>query len=348
MALGDIHRLLLHVRLHSGIRGYFLSIFFFVWGCYAYAQHPFALNNYVLSGQAQGTTYQIKYYAQEEIPKQDIDSILRVIDLSMSLYKMNSAICRFNDPAVSSIVMDDHMKNVIQASQKTYKATGGYFDITVYPLVKLWGFGAEGPRQAPNRHEIDSVRSIIGMKKLRVKGNRLIKRDKHVSIDLNGIAQGYSVDVLAAYLTHRGVNHFLVELGGEIRSNGSKPNGPFVVEIYRPENVGRGDAHKVRLENKAITSSGTYERQRHIDGRIVSHHMNPLTGQPLESSIVSATVIANTAMEADALDNYFMSMTPQDAIKFANKRKDIEVYIVYFEDNTFKELQSSGFNNYIY
>lgn len=343
MALLNIHRLLLCFSRYAYIRGYFFSIIFFAWGCCVYAQHP-----YVLSGKAQGTTYQIKYYADKEVPKSEIDSILRVIDRSMSLYDVSSTICQFNNPRTSQVIMDRHMKKVIGASMKTFKETSGYFDITVYPLVKLWGFGADGPRAAPSTREVDSVRQIIGMHKLRVKGNRLMKLEPNVSIDLNGIAQGYSVDVLAEHLTSKGVKNFLVELGGEIRSLGQKPNGAFVVEIYRPDGIGSGQPLKVRLSNNAITSSGTYERQRNIGGKMISHHMNPLTGHPLESTIVSTTVIAKTAMEADALDNYFMSMSPFEAIEFANKRKGIEVYVVYFDGNTFKELQSSGFNNYIY
>lgn len=338
-----IHGLLLQVAMFLYVRGYSFFVFFSILLSYAYAQQ-----SYTLSGRAQGTTYQIKYYADEKIAKHEIDSVLKVIDQSMSLYDPNSTICKFNNPQVTTVVMDDHMANVIQASWKTYKETRGYFDITVYPLVKLWGFGAEGPQDMPRPEQVDSVRRIIGMKKLRVKGNRLTKRVPNVSIDLNGIAQGYSVDVLASYLMDRGVQRFLIELGGEIRALGNKPDGPFVVEIYRPVAIGKGQVLKVKMENNAITSSGVYEQQRNVGGKTISHHMNPLTGKPLESSIVSTTVIAKTAMEADALDNYFMSMNPEEAIRYANKRKDTEVYIVYFEDNTFKELQSSGFNNYIY
>ncbi|TDQ78183.1 thiamine biosynthesis lipoprotein [Sphingobacterium yanglingense] len=344
MVLLNIHRLLLCFSTYDYVRGYFFSIIFFALGCCAYGQHPYAL-----SGKAQGTTYQIKYYSdKEKVLKSEVDSVLGVIDRSMSLYDMSSTICQFNNPDTSQVIMDRHMKKVIDASMKTYKETSGYFDITVYPLVKLWGFGASGARTVPSLREVDSVKQIIGMNKLRIKGNCLMKLERNVSIDLNGIAQGYSVDVLAEHLKSRGVKNFLVELGGEIRSVGSKPDGPFVVELYRPTHIAKGEMLRVKMSNNAITSSGVYEQQRKVNGKMISHHMNPLTGQPLQSSIVSATVIAKTAMEADALDNYFMSLTPKEAIRFANKRKGIEVYIVYFEDNTFKELQSSGFNSYIY
>lgn len=329
--------------MHNHYRGYVLFFLCCIWGCCVYAQQP-----HVISGRTQGTTYTIKYYADVVIGKDEVDSVLKVIDNSMSLYQPNTLIVKFNDPKTKAITMDVHMKNVVKASIATHKLTRGYFDITVYPLVKLWGFGADGPRAVPTQQEIDSVRHIIGMKQLRVKGDRLIKRKPNVSIDLNGIAQGYSVDVLTAHLKKRGLTDFLVEIGGEIRVEGKKPTGPFTIELYRPDNIAKGEVLKVRLHNNAITSSGTYERQRNVAGRLISHHMDPITGQPLKSNIVSATVIAKTAMDADALDNYFMRMTPDEAMKFANKLKDVDVYIIYFEDNIFKELQSSGFNNYIY
>ncbi|WP_081643178.1 FAD:protein FMN transferase [Sphingobacterium paucimobilis] len=345
MFTSAIHRMNFHPLLSMGVGRY---VFFLLWCVFAVCGYVYGQGSHLLSGRAQGTTYQIKYYGEERVSKCQIDSVLKVLDRSMSLYDKGSIICKFNDPLVSEVLMDAHMTRVVKASQKAYKDTRGYFDITVYPLVKLWGFGAEGPRSLPRKDEVDSVRRIIGMEKLRVKGNRLIKRVNHVSIDLNGIAQGYSVDVLADYLKSKGVEDYLVELGGEIRSLGSKPEGPFLVELYRPEYIAQGRLLRVRMVNNAITSSGVYEQQRNVGGRIVSHHMNPLTGQPLESTIVSVTVIAKTAMEADALDNYFMSLTPEEAIQFANKRKDVEVYLVCSEGNTFKELQSSGFNNYIY
>lgn len=348
MEFGNIHRMFLRIPRQLYFYGYFIFHFIYVMGCYAYTKHPITLNSYSLSGRAQGTTYHIKYYAASPIPKEEIDSVLLVIDRSMSLYDSNSLICKFNDPNVFSVVMDRHMEKVVKESQRTFKRTKGYFDITVYPLVKLWGFGATGQKREPLSSEIDSVRSIIGFDKLRIKGRKLIKRNASVSIDLNGIAQGYSVDVLAAHLANRGINNFLVELGGEIKSSGSKPEGPFVVEVYRPEHIGNGTGHKIKIKDMAVTSSGVYEQQRIVAGKVVSHHMNPITGKPLESPIVSVTVIAKTAMEADALDNYFMSLLPEEAIEFAEKQKNIEVYLIYFEDNKFKELQSSGFNNYIY
>jgi len=316
-------------------------------GCCVYAQHPNHFGSYIITGRAQGTTYGIKYFASnEKVHKSSVDSLLLVIDKSMSTYRSESLISKFNHKMTESILMDEHMYEVLRASVKYNKLTKGYFDITIFPLLKLWGFGPEGYKKAPTAMEIDSVRQLIGMRQLKLKGQRLIKRKAGVSIDLNGIAQGYTVDQLAKLMDDHGVENYIVELGGEIRSKGRKPDGDFIVEIQRPNQ--QEPNYRIALKGMAITTSGSYEKQHYVGGKKVSHHMNPFTGAPLESYIVSATVIAPTAMTADALDNYFMYLSPEEAIRRIEKIKNVEIYLIYFENNNFKELQSSGFYNYIY
>ena len=316
-------------------------------GYFAHAQYPTHLSGFVIQGRAQGTTYSIKYYGElNQITKFEIDSLLAEIDQSMSTYNSNSLISEFNNPSTRKIRMDKHMRNVLLASVDYHRLTKGFFDVTVFPLMKLWGFGPNGFKKSPAQSEIDSVRNLIGMRHLRIRNYHLIKRRKNVSIDLNGIAQGYTVDQLAMLLESKGVNNYLVELGGEIRTRGNKPEGPFVVEVQRPNSS--TPAYRIRLKDIAITTSGNYEKQIIVDGKTVSHHMNPITATPLQSSIISATVIAKTAMEADALDNFFMYLTPDKALHVVEKLKDVEIYLIYFDNNTYKELQSSGFYNYIY
>lgn len=316
-------------------------------GYCAHAQYPTHLSGFVIQGRAQGTTYSIKYYGEiDQITNREIDSLLTEIDHSMSTYNSNSLISTFNSPETRKIKMDKHMINVLKASYDYHKLTKGFFDVTVYPLLKLWGFGPNGYKRSPSLGEIDSVRNLIGMRNLRLRNEYLIKRRNNISIDLNGIAQGYTVDQLAILLESKGIENYLVELGGEIRTRGNKPEGPFVVEVQRPNNS--KPSYRIRLQNVAITTSGSYEKQIVIDGKKVSHHMNPLTAEPLINNIISATVIAKTAMEADALDNFFMYLSPAKAIEMVEKLKDVEIYLIYFENNTYKELQSSGFYNYIY
>lgn len=304
---------------------------------------------YQIKGYAQGTTYSLKYYANKSfVSKESIDSLLNEIDNSLSIYKPESKISVFNQSKTKKVELDTHLKRVIKASLETYKATNGYFDITILPVVNLWGFGNQGPKNSPSQQDIDKAKSLVGIDNILIKDNYLVKRKKNVSIDVNGIAQGYTVDILSDYLTSKGIENFIIELGGEIVTKGSKPNGDFLVEIQRPYYQAGESVFRIALKNKAITTSGSYEKKKLVNGRYISHHMDPKTGYPIENHTLSVTVIANSALEADAIDNYLMFISPQEAVQFIENQTDNEVYIIYSENNFLKELQSSGFNNYIY
>ncbi|MFD1770609.1 FAD:protein FMN transferase [Sphingobacterium suaedae] len=326
------------------MRGIFIWIFVNL-GCCAFAQQP----KFVIDGLAQGTTYRMSYFAPKEVvEKYEIDSILRSIDESMSLYKQTSRITQFNSStADEGFMMDPHMKNVVHRSIAVYRESDGLFDITVKPLVGLWGFGPERIGKAPTAEQIDSVLTFVGMKKLKLRKGKLWKTDPRVSIDLNGIAQGYSVDVLADFLEDRGVTDYIVELGGEIRTKGYKEgHQPFEVAIERPIGAERS-TFMLQLTDKAVTTSGNYRRAFDFEGRKIHHHINPFDGYPLQNSVASVTVLARTAMDADAYDNVFMALSPQEGVRLADRLKNIEVYIIYKDGETFKELFSKGFSIYI-
>ncbi|WP_240775598.1 FAD:protein FMN transferase [Sphingobacterium psychroaquaticum] len=313
-------------------------------GCCAFAQQP----KYLLEGRAQGTTYRIIYqHPTAVVQKQDIDSILHAIDLSMSIYKKESLISSFNKATTREIEMDGMMRDVVRRSFDINKQSKGMFDLTVKPLVSLWGFGPERIRQWPTQGQIDSVMEFVGMDKLKVKGKRLLKKRNEVSIDVNGIAQGYSVDVLARFLDKQHVTSYMVELGGEIKTKGRKEGGEtYKVAIERPE----GDVESsfvLSLFNKAVTTSGNYRKAFDVDGKKVHHHINPYDGYPLQNNIASVTVIAETAMDADAYDNVFMALPVAEGLKLANSIRNLELYIIYKEGDLFREAFSTGFKKYI-
>jgi thiamine biosynthesis lipoprotein len=312
-------------------------------GCLAYAQQP----KFVIQGQAQGTSYRIQYYAQDSIvSKIEIDSVLNVIDRSMSLYDDQSLISTFNK-ADKSIELDDHMANVIKRSFDLNHRSKGVFDITVMPLVGLWGFGPNRINSFPQPQTIDSILQFVGMDKLALDGNTLIKKDKRVQVDLNGIAQGYSVDVISQFLDNRGIASYLVELGGEIKVKGYKDiNVPFEIAIESPQNAQHSDVI-LQLTDKAVTTSGNYRRAFDLEGRRIHHHINPHDGYPVQNNVASVTVVAPTAVDADGYDNVFMAMTPEEGINLANRLDDIEVYIIYKDNDRFKEAFSAGFYKYI-
>jgi len=312
-------------------------------GCWAHAQQP----KFVMNGRAQGTTYSIQYFHPTEVVVQTaIDSALEVIDLSMSTYKQNSKITLFNSPETQSIAMDGHMQNVVRKAFAVHKKSKGLFDVTVKPLVDLWGFGPEQIKVFPQQVAIDSALQNVGMDKLRILGKKLVKKRHAISIDLNGIAQGYTVDVLSDLLEQHGIENYLVELGGEIRAKGSKDDGqPFQIGIERPDDAQA--SFVLRLKDNAVTTSGNYRKTYTMDGKKIHHHIDPKTGYPVQNNIASVTVIAKTAMDADAYDNVFMAMSVADGLKLANALKDTEIYVIYQEGEAFKEAFSKGFYNYV-
>ena len=319
-------------------------------GCCAYGQQPIsALQKHELYGRAQGTTYTISYYAPTaSITQSSIDSIFAVIDQSMSLYKKDSQISRFNEPNTVELKLDPHMLKVMKESFRVYKDSKGLFDVTVMPLVSLWGFGPKEVVDIPDSLTIRETMEYVGMDKLRLSGKTLKKKAPKVEVDLNGIAQGYTVDVLHDFLLKKKIASFIVEVGGEIRAYGTKPDqSTFKVLVQRPEQAIGGSDHILELRNKAVTTSGSYEKFRKVKDYRFSHHMDPKTGFPIQSQIISVTVVANTAMEADAYDNVFIAMKPEDAISFANSKNIIDIYLMYLEEGTVKEAQSAGFKKYL-
>ncbi|GHE44962.1 hypothetical protein GCM10017764_30280 [Sphingobacterium griseoflavum] len=245
------------------------------------------------------------------------------------------------------LVLDPHMERVVRRAKEVHKASDGLFDITVKPLVELWGFGAKRISKMPDQAAVDSVLQFVGMQKLRLRKNKLYKNDKRTAIDLNGIAQGYTVDVLAELLDKLGSSNYLVEVGGEIRTRGLKEQRkPFEIAIERPAGLG-SSRFVLQLSDRSVTTSGNYRKTFDYLGKKIHHHIHPQDGYPLQNNVASVTVVASTAMDADAYDNVFMALSPEEAITFADQMKEIEVYIIYKQDNEFKEAFSKGFSRYI-
>lgn len=310
------------------------------------------LNRYSLRGLAQGTDYSIVYYHPKELIKTaEIAAILNAVDSSLSIYNPHSSLVKFNKMGLGSMEVDTHFQQVFLASQHYYNLTGGLFDITIAPLIQAWGFGPKRIKVLPTQQDINAILPAVGLYQVKLHGKHLQKENAATQLDVNGIAQGYSVDLIADYLASKGISSFIVELGGEMRIQGVKPKREkFTVAMERPVHGEHGVELKeslLYLRKGAMTTAGNLEKYYFSEGQKVTHHINPKTGYTFVTPIISATVYANTAMEADALDNYMMSLSPQEAIKFANKRKNFEVYIVYKDSlGAFQELQSKGFHKF--
>ena len=306
------------------------------------------LQAFHISGNTQGTTYQLTYYAKNQIvDKKEIEQLLQQLDNSLSIYKPNSLINQFN-ASNRGVIMDKYLKDVVISSLEIYKNTNGNFDFTVYPLVRAWGFGTEKITAIPDTATIKGILRCVGSDKIVVKQDSLIKTNSCVKIDVNGIAQGYSVDVLTGFLDQKKIKNYLVEIGGEIRVKGTKPKGKLMqIGIEAPSNNNFEDQFIqkiVQIKGGAITTSGNYRKYISTGTHKYAHLINPKTGYPLENQMISVTVIAKDAITADGYDNALMAMTPAAAIKFVEAQRSMEAYLIYKKaDGSIADTATAGF-----
>jgi thiamine biosynthesis lipoprotein len=287
-----------------------------------------------LSGNAQGTTFNITYYATDSVfTLREADSVLNKIDSSLSLYKPYSLINTFNT-SDSGVVMDVHLQQVVKRSLQVYEKTHRAFDITVWPLVTAWGFGLKKIEDIPDSATIAKLMPCIGSNKLAADGNHLTKKIPCVQIDVNGIAQGYTVDVLAAFMESKGLTNYLVELGGEIRVRGRKQPGNQQMKIgiespgddpFLPPVIKK----IITIDSGAITTSGSYRKFYESNGKRFPHIIDPATGFTIQNELISVTVFAKDAITADAYDNALMVMGLHKALRFASVSKEIEAMFIY-------------------
>jgi thiamine biosynthesis lipoprotein len=289
-----------------------------------------------LAGFTQGTSYHITYESKKgENLQKEIDTLLADFDKTFSIYLPGSIISRINrnDP---DVIINEHFIKVFNKAYEIYKATDGFFDITVAPLVNAWGFGFT---QAANVDSsvIDSLLQYVGMDKIELKGNKIWKKSKEVMLDCNAIAQGYAVDVIADYFHRRGIKNYLVEIGGEINTRGvNEKANIWRIGIDKPieNNLIPGTYLQavIQLNNRSLATSGNYRKFYEKDGVKYTHSINPKTGYPVLSNLLSATVLAEDCITADAYATAFMVMGLEKTKDFLLEHKELEAYLIYSDD----------------
>ncbi|MFP5042898.1 FAD:protein FMN transferase [Parasediminibacterium sp. JCM 36343] len=309
---------------------------------------------FYIEGYAQGTTYHITYYSTDSlVSKQQMDSVLDKLDSSLSIYKSWSVISQFNK-SDRGIVADAHLKKVIARSLEIYKDSKGLFDITVEPLVQAWGFGTRHESSMPDSAKIASIMPCVGSNKIALVRDSLIKNKPCITIDVNGIAQGYSVDVLADFLEKNKIHNYLVEVGGELRCKGKKlpGNEPIAIGI---EAANDNPFQELTLQKKivigdgAITTSGINKKSYKKGRRKISHLIDPTTGYSIDNELVSVSVLAKDAITADGYDNVLMCLGLKKAIAFVNasKGKLAAFFIYHKQDGSLADTATQGFRKFI-
>ena len=299
-----------------------------------------------ISGFAQGSTYHITYEnSTNKYYRVAIDSLLKAFNKSCSIYDSTSIISRINDND-QTVEADDWFLDVFKKSAEVNTVSGGAFDITVGPVVKAWGF-SNGPVAKHDTAYIDSLLQFVGMEKVKLEGQKVIKKYPGVKLDVNALAQGYSVDVVCDFFKSKGIKNYLVEIGGEVRGKGTNAKNKFWnIGIDKPSdrNISSGNDLQaiIEINNKALATSGNYRAFYIENGVKYAHTIDPKTGFPARNTLLSTTVICDDCITADAYATTFMVLGLDKSIELLKNLNGIEVYFVYSNPNGDYEIFSSA------
>lgn len=310
-----------------------LFLFFVIVSC----KQATAPDEITISGPAFGTSYGVKYYGnvnEAQGIKKGIDSVIVVINKSMSTYIVDSDISRINK-GDSTIVVDEMFVDVFTLSRKLNIATAGFFDPTIGVLRNAYGFGEKEALDTLDTATIDSLMQFVGWSKVALTPKRtIIKENPNIYFDFNAIAKGYGVDRVALFLKSKGYANFLVDIGGEIVASGISEikNSPWTVGIERLDSKieNRTARALVHLSDKAMAGSGNYRKNRQdpVTGKEYVHTINPLSGSAEKSDVLSATIIASDCATADAWATACMAMGLERSKK-ALEGQNVDAYLVY-------------------
>lgn len=281
-------------------------------------------------GMVFGTVYSIKYQNDKDLQK-EIEAELKKVDNSLSTFNKQSVISKINRN--EDVKADGMFAEVFSLARRISDETGGAFDITVAPMVNLWGFGFKSGTM-PSAHSIDSLRSIVGYKKVRLEGRRIVKDDKRTMLDCSAIAKGYGTDVVARFLKTKGIENFMVEIGGEVVTSGvSEARVPWRIGVTKPTDDSLSVNNEVQtvlnVTNKAMATSGNYRNFYYKNGRKYAHTIDPKTGYPVQHNILSATVLADNCATADAYATAFMVLGLEGSKAVLDRHPELMAYLIY-------------------
>ena len=280
-----------------------------------------------------GTTYHITYQCDSDLT-QSIKAELLKVDASLSPFNKESVITAINEN--KDVSPDEMFKEVFSLAMDISKETDGAFDITVAPLVNAWGFGFKNGSQ-PSHHQVDSLLQLVGYKKVSMADGKVKKQDPRIMLDCSAIAKGYGTDRVARLLRNRGVQNYMVEIGGEVVTSGVNPERlPWKIGVTKPTDDSLNTGHELQtilnLTDKAMATSGNYRNFYYKGGKKFAHTIDPKTGYPVQHSILSATVIAKSCAVADAYATSFMVMGLDKARQVLERHPELMVYFIYSDE----------------
>lgn len=281
-------------------------------------------------GMVFGTVYNITYQYDSDL-KQDIEAELQKVDNSLSPFNKGSIISKVNrneNPEVNDMFAD-----VFTLAEEVSAQTGGAFDITVAPLVNMWGFGTKQFHR-PDKESVDSLMKFVGFNKISLKNKHVVKQDPNIQLDCSGIAKGYGCDVVARFLRSKGIKNFMVEIGGEVVTSGnSEKRVPWNIGVTKPTDDSLQENQELQtvlnVTDKAMATSGNYRNFYVEGGKKFAHTIDPHTGYPVQHSLLSSTVLAHDCATADAYATSFMVLGIDKAKEVLKKHPELMAYFIY-------------------
>jgi thiamine biosynthesis lipoprotein len=307
-----------------------------------------------LSGPTMGTTYNIKYIAAEGQPSPqelqvEVDRLLEEVNDQMSTYRKDSELSRFNQSeSLEAFEVSPQTATVVKEAIRLNGLTLGALDVTVGPLVNLWGFGPEArPEVVPTDAELSERKAMTGIQHLAVDGNMLKKDIPNLYVDLSTIAKGWGVDVVADYIQSQGILNYMVEVGGEMRLKGLNREGvAWRIAIEKPSVEERSIQEIIEPGDMAVATSGDYRNYFERDGVRYSHIINPATGKPINHKVVSVTVLDASSMTADGLATGLMVLGEEQGMRIA-EQNNIPVFMIVKTQDGFKEMASTAYKPFL-
>ena len=314
---------------------------------------PATTSSMVLEGKTMGTVWRVSLADVDSARKaelqQRIQQVLDSDDAELSTWKPTSVLSRFNQSReLTPQPVSENMADIVTMALRIGAKTHGAMDITVGPLVNLWGFGpTKQPAHTPDDAQIAAAKAQTGLQHLRViqgAGGQWLQKDlPGLYVDLSTVGEGFATDHLARLMEQQGINNYLVSVGGAVLSRGvNAQRQPWRVAIQKPTDRENAVQARVDLQGHGISTSGSYRNYYELDGKRVSHVIDPVTGRPIEHKLVSATVIATTALEADGWDTGLMVLGSEKAKALAIQQQ-LAVYLITKEGDRFTSWMSPQF-----
>ncbi len=293
-----------------------------------------------LKGTTMGTTYDIRYFDSENRNFQvSIDSLLNGYNQLFSTYISDSELCKVNEK--TSTPIGPLFYEMLVCSNRLYLASDGYYDPTILPLIKRWGFAGVKQDTEPSQVEIDSLLNTVGFDKITF-NDTLLTKPKNLQLDFSSIAKGLAVDAVSDLLLSKNILNHKVDIGGELVCKGLKPNEQgWMIGIVRPEKVSNDVIQKVELKDWALATSGNYRNIRSYKNKEYGHTLSPKTGRPEKNQLLSVSIFSDNCMKADAFATACMAGGLNRSIQMIEQNSDIEGYLIYLEEGVEKEYYST-------